>query len=202
MPVKASRAHILQNPLVNLPMSLRITCEYCDAKISVRADKLGQQFKCPSCRNVISAPTTANDQDIDAAPGDTSAVESFDEGAEGFNFAEEFDLEGLLPESEQVSEDLSRMPPARKPTSRGKKLKAKTATSETQSPRTKSRNHCTVCKKQLDPGVRYCTGCGHNNFDADAVAVDAQMKMQSRMEQLTASLGVARILKIFGRMFR
>jgi hypothetical protein len=40
----------------------------------------------------------------------------------------------------------------------------------------------------MDPGVRYCTGCGHNNFDADAVAVDAQLKMQTRMEQLTASL--------------
>lgn len=152
---------------------------------------------------MISAPaTTANDQSNDAAEGDLSVAESFDEGTEGFNFAEEYDLEGLLPESEHASEDLSRMPPARRPTSRPRKVKAKSATTETPGARTRSQNHCTVCKKQLDPGVRYCSGCGHNNFDADAVKVDAQMKLQTRMEQLTASLGVARILKIFGRMFR
>ena len=184
-------------------MSIRITCEFCEAKISVRADKLGQPFKCPSCRNVISAPpTTANDQSINFAPGDISAAESFDEGSEGFNFAEEFDLEGLISESESDSADLSCMPPARKSTSRPRKDKAKTVTADAPAARNSSRNHCTVCKKQLDPGVRYCTGCGHNNFDADAAAVDAHLKIQTRMEQLTASLGVARILKIFGRMFR
>ena len=184
-------------------MSLRITCEFCEAKLSIRADKRGQQFKCPSCRNVISAsPMNANDPGIDAASEDISAVESSDEGSEGFNFAEEFDLEGLLPESESASEDLSRMPPARKPTSRPRKHKAKTVTTEAPVSRAKPRNHCTVCNKQLDSGVRYCSSCGHNNFDADAAAVDAHLKIQSRMEQLTASLGVARILKIFSRMFR
>jgi hypothetical protein len=54
----------------------------------------------------------------------------------------------------------------------------------------------------LDPGVRYCSGCGHNNFDAEAAAVDAHLKIQTRIERLTASPGLARILKIFGRMFR
>lgn len=151
---------------------------------------------------MISAPTTtANAQSVDSAPGNTSA-DSFGDGSEDFNFAEEFDLEGLLPESPHDSDDLSRMPPARKPTSRPRKDKAKTVTTEAPALRAKSPNQCTVCKKQLDPGVRYCTGCGHNNFDADAVAVDAHLKIQTRMEQLTASLGVARILKIFGRMFR
>jgi len=184
-------------------MSLRITCEFCQAKLNIRADKLGQQFKCPSCRNVISASTTtANDQSSDAAEDDLSAAESFDEATEGFNFTEEYDLEGLLPESEHASEDLSRMPPARKPTSPRKKHKAKPPTTDIPVSRGKHGNHCTVCKNPMDPGVRYCTGCGHNNFDADAVKVDAQMKLQTRMEQLTASLGVARILKIFGRMFR
>ena len=184
-------------------MSIRITCEFCDAKISVRADKVGQQFKCPSCRSVISAPTTAaQNQSLDSVEGVPSSAEPSDEYSEGFSFGEEFDLEGLLPESEHASEDLSRMPPARKATSRTRKEKTRTATPEAPGPGTRSRNHCTVCRKQLDPGVRYCAGCGHNNFDADAAAVDAHFKIQSRMEQLTASLGVARILKIFSRMFR
>lgn len=187
---------------MNLPMSLRITCEFCAAKLNVRADKLGQQFKCPSCRNVISAPpAAANDQNMDDTSGEVSAAESFDEGPDGFNFAEEFDLEGLLPESVPESDDLSRMPPARKPTSRGRKDKGRAAT-EAPASRAKPQNLCTVCNKQLSPGVRYCSGCGHNNFDADAAAVDAHLKIQTRMEQLTASLGVARLLKIFSRMFR
>ncbi len=52
------------------------------------------------------------------------------------------------------------------------------------------------------PGVRYCSGCGHNNFGAEAAAVDAHLKIQTGIERLTASLGLARILEIFGRMFR
>jgi hypothetical protein len=54
----------------------------------------------------------------------------------------------------------------------------------------------------LDPGVRYCTGCGHNNVDAKAATADAHLKIQIRIERLTASPGLAHILKIFGRMFR
>lgn len=179
-------------------MSLRITCEFCEAKLTIRDDKVGQEFKCPSCRKVISArATAANNQSDGLIPAENQAAESFDEGSQGFNFVEEFDLEGLLPEADLSTDDLSRMPPAR-----GKKIKPKPATDVAPSPRSKPQNICTVCQKQMDPGVRYCTGCGHNNFDADAVAVDAQLKMQTRMEQLTASLGVARILKIFSRMFR
>ena len=70
------------------------------------------------------------------------------------------------------------------------------------SSRAKPQNICTVCPKPLDLGVRYCTGCGHNDFDADAATVDAHLKIQSRMEQLTALPRVARILKNFSRMFR
>ena len=184
-------------------MSLRITCEFCEAKLTIRDDKVGQEFKCPSCRKVISArATAANNQSDGLIPAENQAAESFDEGSQGFNFVEEFDLEGLLPEADLSTDDLSRMPPARKTTARGKKIKPQPATDVAPSPRSKPQNICTVCQKQMDPGVRYCTGCGHNNFDADAVAVDAQLKMQTRMEQLTASLGVARILKIFSRMFR
>ena len=184
-------------------MSLRITCEFCKAKLTVRDDKVGQEFKCPSCRKVIAARTAAADNKSDGiSPGENQVAESFDEGSEGFSFAEEFDLEGLLPETEHSIDDLSRMPPARKPTSRGKRVKPPSATNVATSPRPKPQNICTVCQKQLDPGVRYCTGCGHNNFDADAAAADAHLKIQSRMERLTASLGVAHILKIFGRMFR
>ena len=184
-------------------MSLRITCEFCEAKLTIRDDKVGQEFTCPSCRKTISArATAANNQSDGLVPAENQAAESFDEGSQGFNFVEEFDLEGLLPEADPSTDDLSRMPPARKMTSRGKQLKTKVAANDAPSTRSRSQNICTVCQKQMDPGVRYCTGCGHNNFDADAVAVDAQLKMQTRMEQLTASLGVARILKIFSRMFR
>ena len=184
-------------------MSLRITCEFCQAKLNVRADKLGQQLKCPSCKNVISVPAAITDNHhLDSGSSESSTDDAFDEVSEGFDFAEEFDLEGLLPETQHSADDLSRMPPARKPTSRGKKDKARAVATGTSGSRSKSQNHCTVCKKQLDPGVRYCSGCGHNNFDAEAAAVDAHLKIQTRMKQLTASLGVARILKIFGRMFR
>lgn len=184
-------------------MSLRITCEFCEAKLTVRDDKVGQEFKCPSCRKVISARNSpANNQGSVSGLSDNPAAESFEEGTENFNFVEEFDLEGLLPEMEHSTDDLSRMPPARKLTARGKKLKPQPVTSVAPNRAAKPRQLCTVCQKQLDPGVRYCTGCGHNNFDADAVAVDAHLKIQSRMEQLSASLGVARILKIFSRMFR
>lgn len=185
-------------------MSLRIICEFCEAKLSIRADKIGQQLKCPSCRNVVSVPTTTADDDdgVDSSSGERSTDHFPEEGSEGFNFIEEFDLEGLLPAPQHNSEDLSRMPPARKQTSRGKKDKAKATTKEVPGSRTNSRNHCSVCRKQLDPGVRYCTGCGHNNFDTEAAAVDAHLKIQTRMERLTASLGVARLLKIFGRILR
>lgn len=183
-------------------MSLRVTCQFCEAKLKVRADKSGQQFKCPSCRNTITAPAASSVQSRDSATSENSNAEMPDEGSEIYNFAEEFDLEGLLPESDHSSEDLSRLPPARKLTSKSKKDKAGSAKDDGGASRAKPQNQCTVCSKQLDPGVRYCTGCGHNNFDADAAAVDAHFRIQSRMERLTASLGVARLLKIFSRMFR
>ncbi len=103
-------------------MSLRITCEFCEAKLTIRDDKVGQEFKCPSCRKVISArATAANNQSDGLIPAENQAAESFDEGSQGFNFVEEFDLEGLLPEADLSTDDLSRMPPARKTTARGKK---------------------------------------------------------------------------------
>lgn len=184
-------------------MPIRITCEFCSAKLNIRPDKLGQPLKCPSCRNMISVSSDAAKHHASAsAQSDSTASDETHGDTEGFNFAEEFDLEGLVDESASAPTDLSRMPPARKPTSRAQKRKATPPTMEAPASTSKRRNYCTVCKKQLDPGVRYCIGCGHNNFDAEAAAVDAHLKIQTRMERLTASLGMARILKIFSRMFR
>ena len=190
-------------------MSLRISCVFCEAKLTVRDDKAGQESKCPSCREMITArteaaskTTAANNQNDGAGSGENQAAESFDEGSEGFNFAEEFDLEGLLPEIEHSIDDLSRMPPARKLTSRGKRGKPPSATNLAMRLRSEPRNIWTVCQKRLDLGVRDCTGCGHNNFVTDAAVADADLKIPSRMERLTASQGVARILKIPGPMFR
>lgn len=184
-------------------MSFRITCEFCHAKLTVRSDKIGGQFKCPACRRLISAPSVSScDQTLVHDSADDEADTSFEGDYGDFNFTEEYGLDGLLPESDHSADGVSRMPPTRKKILRSQKNEPIAVVNSERIARPGSANLCSVCKKQLSSGVRYCIGCGHNNFDADAAAMDVHLTIQSRMSKLAASLGAAHILKIFSRLFR
>ena len=171
-------------------VTIQVTCESCNTRLKVRADKSGRRRKCPSCGLPIMVPSGESNPSLDKPPTET--------------FDDSFDLSELLPSYEKSSEDFSNLPPVRKQVRKmpsGQPV-ASSESSANRNPATTARQPCGGCGKLLDPGVRYCVGCGHNNFDAAAESVSAQMKIQNRLEKLSASLSVARVLYIFAGMFR